>query len=199
LLAWESAVKRQQSSLGNGLSEVSGREWLDGMKLWSEGRTRGMICTFKWRCAVRSLQYVKWITKWWSIISNDRRKKWEFLTSVTEGYWRKLMEATERKGENFFSKANSATSTNRCRNLTFRCSVLFSCSNYLFSKKILKTWRVCKIFFESHVDGAKRGEKEYACKVLNIGYQNRIGWGFSYRISDTGRDIGDTLTYQTFI
>ena len=42
------------------------------------------------------------------------------------------------------------------------------------------------------MDGAKRGEKEYACKVLNIGYQNRIGWGFSYRISDIGRDIGDT-------
>jgi len=49
------------------------------------------------------------------------------------------------------------------------------------------------------VDGAKRGEKEYACKVLNIGYQNRIGWGFSYRISDTGRDIGDTRAYRAFI
>ena len=36
-------------------------------------------------------------------------------------------------------------------------------------------------------------------KVLNIGYQNRIGWRFSYRISDIGGDIGDTRAYRAFI
>jgi len=34
-------------------------------------------------------------------------------------------------------------------------------------------------------------------KVLNIGYRDRIGWGFF--ISDIGGDIGDTRAYQAFI
>ena len=34
-------------------------------------------------------------------------------------------------------------------------------------------------------------------KVLNIGYRDRIGWGFF--ISDIGGDIGDTRTYPAFI
>ena len=33
--------------------------------------------------------------------------------------------------------------------------------------------------------------------VLNIGYRDRIGWGFL--ISDIGGDIGDTRAYWTFI
>jgi len=37
------------------------------------------------------------------------------------------------------------------------------------------------------------------CNVLNIGYRDRIGWGFSYRISDIGRDIRDTCAYWAFI
>ena len=36
-------------------------------------------------------------------------------------------------------------------------------------------------------------------KVLNIGYRNRIGWGFSYQILDIGGDIGDTRAYRAFI
>ena len=36
-------------------------------------------------------------------------------------------------------------------------------------------------------------------KVLNIGYRNRIGWGFSYRISDIGGDIEGTRAYRAFI
>jgi len=34
-------------------------------------------------------------------------------------------------------------------------------------------------------------------KVLNIRYQDRIGWGFF--ISDIGGDIGDTRAYRAFI
>ena len=34
-------------------------------------------------------------------------------------------------------------------------------------------------------------------KVLNIGYRDRIGWGFF--ISDIGGDIGDTRAYRAFM
>ena len=40
---------------------------------------------------------------------------------------------------------------------------------------------------------------QIAIKVLNIGYRDRIGWWFSYRISDIRGDIGDTHAYRAFI
>ena len=43
------------------------------------------------------------------------------------------------------------------------------------------------------------GEYSSTDKVLNIGYRNRIGWGFSYQISDIRGDIGDTRAYRAFI
>ena len=39
--------------------------------------------------------------------------------------------------------------------------------------------------------------ERYWNKVLNIGYQNRIVWGFF--ISDIGGDIGDMRAYWAFI
>ena len=36
-----------------------------------------------------------------------------------------------------------------------------------------------------------------SCKILNLGYRDRIGWGFF--ISDIEGDIGDTCAYRAFI
>ena len=36
-------------------------------------------------------------------------------------------------------------------------------------------------------------------KVINIGHWDRIGWSFSYRISDIGGDIWDARAYRASI
>jgi len=58
----------------------------------------------------------------------------------------------------------------------------------IFSEAELPSYAACILF-----------ELPPTSKVLNIGYRDRIEWGFSYRMSDIGGDIGDTRAYQAFI
>jgi len=60
---------------------------------------------------------------------------------------------------------------------------------FVFESTFQKFWSRLNL---SYVD-----EYIVKTKVLNIGYQDRIGWGFF--ISDIGGDIGDTRAYQAFI